>query len=274
MFHARAAALRSAELGRQVGAAIVRTNGDIVAVGTNEVPRFGGGLYWCDDKPDMREFVQGRDSNDEHKRNLIADTLTRLKRAGWLQPEKGSLEGTELVNAAIAGESPMLSRQSLIRNVIEYGRAVHAEMAAIVDAARRGVSISECTMYVTAFPCHLCARHIVAAGIRRVVYIEPYPKSLAAELYLDSIKVEGGSKCDDQVVFEPFVGVAPRQYMQLFEESKRKDDEGNAILFDAAKANLRYRASERLYLEEEDFLLKTLSSALIEKTLPSGGKDA
>src|SRR5438093_13770043 len=50
MFLAQAAALRSLSLSRQVGAAISTDEGDIVAVGTNEVPKAGGGLYWCDDK--------------------------------------------------------------------------------------------------------------------------------------------------------------------------------------------------------------------------------
>jgi deoxycytidylate deaminase len=80
MFHAKAAALRSAEMGRQVGAAISRDNGDIVAVGTNEVPRAGGGLYWAGDKPDMREFVLGFDSNDLNKRNLIRRYLTAAQK--------------------------------------------------------------------------------------------------------------------------------------------------------------------------------------------------
>ncbi|HXA79209.1 MAG TPA: anti-phage dCTP deaminase [Candidatus Acidoferrales bacterium] len=274
MFHAKAAALRSAELGRQVGAAISRDSGDILAVGTNEVPRAGGGLYWCEDKPDMREFVLGRDSNDEHKRNLIADTLMRLQQAGWLAPAKSKTKGGDLVKDALAGDMPALSKQSLIRNVIEYGRAVHAEMAAIVDAARQGVSIAECNMYVTAFPCHLCARHIVAAGIHRVLYIEPYPKSLAAELYPDSIRVESVSIGDNQVSFEPFVGVAPRQYMYLFEASARKDRDGNAILFDSNKAQMRYRASERIYLEEEDLALRKLSSILDRQGTLFGGEHA
>jgi deoxycytidylate deaminase len=274
MFHAKAAALRSAELGRQVGSAISQDNGDILAVGTNEVPRAGGGLYWCDDRPDMREFVLGRDSNDEHKRNLIADTLVRLQQAGWLIPEKNNAKANDLVRDAITGEPPVLSKQSLIRNVIEYGRAVHAEMAAIVDAARRGVSIADCNMYVTAFPCHLCARHIVAAGIRRVLYIEPYPKSLAAELYPDSIKVENVSTCDDQVSFEPFVGIAPRQYMYLFEASTRKDRDGNAIIFDSNEAQMRYRASERMYLEEEDLALRKLAGILNRQGTLFGGEHA
>jgi len=274
MFHAKAAALRSAELGRQVGAAISRTNGDIVAVGTNEVPRAGGGLYWCDDSPDMREFVRGTDSNDENKLNLVVDTLKQLKEGGWLSQSKTSLSPMELASAAIAGEEPVLSKQSMIRNVIEYGRAVHAEMAAIVDAARRGVEISECIMYVTAFPCHLCARHIVASGIRRVAYIEPYPKSLAAELYPDSIKVEGGPNCSDQVIFEAFVGISPRQYMQLFEASIRKTKDGKAMLFDAARAELRYCASERLYLEDEDSLMKALATTLSRQGSLFGGEYA
>jgi deoxycytidylate deaminase len=274
MFHAKAAALRSAELGRQVGAAIARTNGDIVAVGTNEVPRAGGGLYWCDDKPDMREFVIGYDSNDQHKQDLVADTLIRLKDAGWLVASKDSKNGSELVKDAFDGEKPVLSNQSLIRNVIEFGRAVHAEMAAIVDSARRGVSISECTMYVTTFPCHLCARHVVAAGIKRLIYIEPYPRSLAAELYPDSIKVDSESACETQVIFSPFVGIAPRQYMRLFEAATRKTKDGKVLVFDADNASLRYSASERLYLEDEDLLLKKLSTTLSRQGSLFGGEHA
>jgi deoxycytidylate deaminase len=274
MFHAKAAALRSAELGRQVGAAIARENGDIVAVGTNEVPRAGGGLYWAGDKPDMREFALGYDSNDENKRNLIGDTLNRLKEAGWLASEHSTKDVGRLVAEVMDGEKPVLTNQSLIRNIIEYGRAVHAEMAAIVDAARRGVSIAGCTMYVIAFPCHLCARHIVAAGINRVVYIEPYPKSLAAELYPDSIKVESGESARGCVVFGPFVGVAPRQYMHLFEAGIRKDSKGNAILFDPSKADVRYFASERLYIDNEDWALKQLSSVVSAQGLLFGGQNA
>jgi deoxycytidylate deaminase len=42
-------------------------------------------------------------------------------------------------------------------------------------------------LFSTTFPCHMCARHIVSAGIKRVVFLEPYPKSYAEELYADSI---------------------------------------------------------------------------------------
>ena len=88
MFHAQAAALRSASLGRQVGVVISTKDGNIIAVGTNEVPKAGGGLYWCNDTPDHRDFRKGFDTNEKMKRDLLADILKRLQTGDWLKEEK------------------------------------------------------------------------------------------------------------------------------------------------------------------------------------------
>ena len=69
---------------------------------------------------------------------------------------------------------------------LEFKCIIHAEMSAISDAARKGVAIQGATLYSTTFPCHLCAKHIVASGIKRVVYLEPYPKSYANALHGES----------------------------------------------------------------------------------------
>jgi deoxycytidylate deaminase len=262
MFHAKAAALRSSELGRQVGACISTDQGDVVSLGTNEVPRGGGGLYWAGDKPDFRQFQLGSDSNDDHKRSLIQDTLTRLEAAGWLNQELSGKSGEEL--ATLEGLQRLFAKDSKIANLIEYGRAVHGEMAALVDAARRGVSVAGCIMHVTTFPCHLCARHIVAAGIKAVIYIEPYPKSLTTELYPDSIAVEDECSGEDVVRFIPFVGVSPRQYLRLFEASKRKDSTTGKVLKLDGTALPRYSSSETLYIEREKSFLITLLDSLKE----------
>jgi deoxycytidylate deaminase len=257
IFQAMGAALRSAELGRQVGAVISTESGDIVAVGTNEVPKAGGGLYWTGDDPDHREFRMREDSNDKHKRGLLADLLSRLKDDQWFNSEKAKLGADELVDLALNNErSPSVSKAQLT-DLIEFMRAVHAEMAAITDAARRGVSVSNTTMYVTTFPCHLCAPHIVASGIRRVVYIEPYAKSLAVQLYPDSIAVDYSDKNGTQVQFEPFVGVALRMYMNLFSMLKRKK-EGKVIVFDRETASPRYRGSPRAYVPNEKAAMSSL----------------
>ena len=114
-------------------------------------------------------------------------------------------------------------RSGGLKDLSEFGRAVHAEMNAILDAALRGVSIHGATIYTTTFPCHNCARHIIGSGIRRVVFIEPYIKSRAEDLHEDSAKIgESGAEDDDRVVFEPFVGVAPKRYLEMFDAAGRE----------------------------------------------------
>jgi deoxycytidylate deaminase len=233
MCMAHSAALRSSSLGRTVGAAILTDEGDVVAVGANEVPRFGGGQYWPGDQPDGRTFVTGQDSSDRIRRHLFADLLRRLYADRmWAGTHRSKedldalnrvLDGLDLdatVDAILASET--IGKASVL-DVIEYGREVHAEMAALTDAAKRGVSVRGCVLYCTTFPCHECARLIVSAGIKRVVYIEPYPKSRVAELYEDSIGLaDRRTELGNRVRFEPFVGIAPRRYFELFSWVPRK----------------------------------------------------
>lgn len=273
MFHAQAAALRSAELGRQVGAAVATLNGDIITVGCNEVPKAGGGLYWCGDTPDNREFLFGIDGIEEQKRNLIAETLRILKEKGWLDEEKTKLSTDQLVALAISPENPVLTKDSKIRSLIEFGRAVHGEMAALIDAAKRGVSVDECIMFVTTFPCHLCARHIVAAGISKVIYIEPYAKSLAAELYPDSISVDGDQNKDRHIPFVPFVGIAPRQYMDLFGNDKRKNSDGTIVAFSAKNALPKFTQEPSVYIESEVKACRILHQTMKLKGLAQEGEN-
>lgn len=238
MFHAKGAALRSASLSRQVGAVISTIDGDIIAVGTNEVPKYGGGLYWSGDTPDHRDHALAYDSSDKMKNNLLVDILERFKKGDWFKKEIVQ----KTINDLLLKAKTEVMRDAQIMNVIEYSRAVHAEMAAIVDAARRGVAIEGGNLYTTTFPCHDCAKHIVAAGVKKVVYIEPYPKSLTSELYPDSIAVDEPGGGRDKVSFEPFVGIAPRLYMNLFSMDgvKRKDKDGKVIETNKTEAIPRF----------------------------------
>ena len=62
-------------------------------------------------------------------------------------------------------------------------------------------------------------KHIIDAGIKRVVYVEPYPKSRALEFHSDSITLKTNvDAIDDEnhVVFEPFTGVGVRRFLDLF----------------------------------------------------------
>jgi len=51
---------------------------------------------------------------------------------------------------------------------------IHAEMNAIIWAAREGISIKDATIYVTLEPCSECSKNIIASGIKRIVYDRSY----------------------------------------------------------------------------------------------------
>lgn len=60
--------------------------------------------------------------------------------------------------------------------------AVHAEQNAVVQAAKLGISIDQGTLYCTHQPCSICAKIIINAGIRRIVYEQGYPDEFSLEL--------------------------------------------------------------------------------------------
>ncbi|WP_419084904.1 deoxycytidylate deaminase [Ruminococcus sp.] len=60
--------------------------------------------------------------------------------------------------------------------------AIHAEQNALLQAAKLGISVDGSTLYCTHQPCSICAKQIINAGIKRVVYLEGYPDDFALKL--------------------------------------------------------------------------------------------
>lgn len=124
---------------------------------------------------------------------------------------------------------------------------------------------------MTTYPCHSCARHIVAAGIRTVFYIEPYRKSLATRLHEDSI-TEAESD-ESKVRLLPYEGVAPARFLSLFRVS---DDsrKSNGLLNKVPKALSHSRTQQTVeaFHNLESLVVEALQSKL-EKRDISGGKD-
>ena len=65
---------------------------------------------------------------------------------------------------------------------VELCRAVHAEMNVVCQAASHGVSLQESTLYCTHQPCYSCAKVLINAGVKLIVYLHSYPDELAAAL--------------------------------------------------------------------------------------------
>jgi deoxycytidylate deaminase len=224
MYEATAAMASSACMSRQVGAAIISASGELISVGWNDVPKFRGGLYTEDDQTIWDQDKKSIQDNDhrcfkwetkichnEVRRTKIIDGIVErickstFAKAGTVEADvRAALDGTE------------------VDDLTEFSRSIHAEMEAILAVAREGKhSLVGAAMFTTTYPCHNCARHIVAAGIASVIYIEPYRKSLAIALHHDAISEQPEDR--NRVVFRQYDGVAPHHYLTLFKsKSDRK----------------------------------------------------
>jgi len=222
MYAATSAARNSACLSRQVGAAVTSSSGELLSTGWNDVPRNGGGLYGKQSirlkviDPDHRCYtLQNRNcSNDAEKRILAEVVIDSLVKEKIILVKKRE--------AAIQ----TIIKNSRLKDLIEFSRAVHAEMHAILGASRvAGERILGGKIFVTTYPCHSCARHIIASGISEVYFIEPYRKSLALKLHSDAM-TESVIETDEKVKLIQFDGVAPTRFLELFESGSRKSKAG------------------------------------------------
>ena len=262
MFMAFSSSVRSGDLSRQVGAVIAK-NQQIIATGANECPVSGGGLYWAQtdeesgnviDKNDGKDYTRNEDSNKAEQNEIIQGIVT-------------SISKIDDINADCIEAIQKVLEESRIRDLTEFGRVVHGEMEAILSCARAGINCIDSTLYCTTFPCHNCAKHIIASGIVRVVYVEPYPKSKALEFHSDSIELR--TKLDNQkeselVIFEPFTGVGVRRFLDFFSMNlgmgnklKRKNKEGSTVIWEVGKAKPRVALLPKSYLDIENSAANT-----------------
>lgn len=72
----------------------------------------------------------------------------------------------------------------------ELCRGIHAEQNAVVQAARFGVMIKDSTIYCTTFPCVICAKILINAGIRKIVYLGDYKDELSEKMLTHESDIE------------------------------------------------------------------------------------
>jgi deoxycytidylate deaminase len=235
MYHAQSAAAKSGCLSKQVGAAIIDEEGNLLSTGYNDVPKAGGGLYTIENgKDDSRCMLRhgGKCINQDRKNDIFNEIDKILENCLGEKKRKLTCESdeNELIFDTV---SQKIRNHARLKNLTEFCRAIHAEMDAITSAARNGViKLKNASLFSTTFPCHNCAKHIVATGISKVYYIEPYEKSMASDLHSDSISFDPSNRQEDKrkkfVTFIPFEGVSPKKYLKFFLSEDRKRDGARA----------------------------------------------
>jgi deoxycytidylate deaminase len=160
MFQARATAQRSADLSRQVGAVIATKTGEILATGCNEVPRAGGGVNWdlvAGSERDYRDYKIGLDAAAGTRKEIVGELLQALADANWLVEDKSKLSSEDRAQEALYGKPKSPLDGTAVASLLEFGRIVHAEMAAVCDAANEGCADSREHPVLHDFPLsHVC----------------------------------------------------------------------------------------------------------------------
>ena len=114
----------------------------------------------------------GRPSWDEYFKEIVQATA---KRSPCERLQVGCLfvKDNRIVSQGYNGFLPGCEHASIVRDGHEQA-TVHAEQNAIADCAKRGVSCEGCTAYITHYPCIICCRMLLAAGIQKIKFIHDY----------------------------------------------------------------------------------------------------
>ena len=113
-----------------------------------------------------------RPSWGEYFKVIVGNTATRSP-CERLQVGCLLTKDNRIVSQGYNGFLPGVPHTSIVENDHEQA-TVHAEQNAIADCAKRGASCSECTAYITHYPCINCFKIMAASGIKEIKYINDY----------------------------------------------------------------------------------------------------
>ena len=93
------------------------------------------------------------------------------------------VKDNRIISQGYNGFLPGCPHTSIVRDNHEQA-TIHAEQNAICDCAKRGVSCNDATAYITHYPCLICTRLLIAAGVREIKYIEDYRNDDLVEYFV------------------------------------------------------------------------------------------
>lgn len=186
-------------LKRQVGAVIASPLGEPISIGFNENP--------IGTQPCVVEYSECY--RDIVRNELFAQLNLKDARCPYCAEPIGIVVGPPWKCSKC---KKALERTFFPDRAMAWCTAIHAEERAILNAAGR--DLHGCTIYSTTFPCFLCSGKIAHAGIKEVVFSEPYPDFLAA-----------GRLQIAEIVVRRFEGVRSYAFHRLFSRARRVEED-------------------------------------------------
>ena len=124
---------------------------------------------------------------DEYFKQIVLVTKNRSP-CERLQVGCLLVRDNRIISQGYNGFLPGAPHESIVRDNHEQA-TVHAEQNAVADCAKRGVSCNGSTAYITHYPCIICTRILLAAGISEIKYLENYKNDELVKLFTDQAKV-------------------------------------------------------------------------------------
>ena len=99
------------------------------------------------------------------------------------------VKDNRIISQGYNGFLPGCPHESIVRDNHEQA-TLHAEQNALMDCAKRGVSCEGCTAYITHYPCIICARLLLAGGIKKINYLNDYKNDELVKNFTDQCNVD------------------------------------------------------------------------------------
>jgi len=125
---------------------------------------------------DMAQLISTRSTCVRRQVGAVIVKDKRVLTTGYNGSPKGTMHCEDLGCIRDQQNIPSGTRHELCRGV-------HAEQNAVIQAAYFGISIDGATIYTTTYPCSMCSKILINAGIKEVVYADSYMDDLSKRLF-------------------------------------------------------------------------------------------
>ena len=125
---------------------------------------------------EMAQLISKRSTCIRRQVGAVIVKDKRVLTTGYNGSPKGTMHCEELGCIREQQNIPSGTRHELCRGV-------HAEQNAVIQAAYFGISIDGASIYTTTFPCSMCAKILINAGIKEVIYSDSYTDDLSVKLF-------------------------------------------------------------------------------------------
>lgn len=222
------AKLNSGCLSRQVGAAVTNSSGSLMAIGWNSVAE-GQTPCLLRNKVELIDLVANTPENIKksnvyssfEKTEAFSDALQQYS-APISQDETKYQPAFEGLNQSFCFKSVYNEHQGDNNQV--HTRSLHAEENAFLQISKYGgEGVKGGVLYSTASPCELCSKKAYQLGIKKVIYIDPYPGIAESQI------LNVGTEIPEMALFNGAIGSA---YHRLYEQVIPYKDEIKAYSTD------------------------------------------